>query len=291
MNSVAQSILGGLTAVVLAIAPFSTTTPSPGVPAASFAPQVTADAPTTYAVQAKSALIIDRATGRAIYAKNTSQALPMASLTKLMTAYLIIRSHTGNEKVIIPPDVKAVAAGGSVVIGLKPGDSATVDQLMLALLLPSANDAAVSLAVHDAGSVPAFVDKMNATAKELGLTNTAFKNPTGLDATGHVTNADDLARLTSLVLESPRITQVVKLSRGGFTSGQGVPYAFISTNELLNKPGVVGVKTGYTQAAGECLITLTRKDGREVLTVILGSPDRFAESRSMIDLALGLAYE
>lgn len=291
MDSIAQTVLGVMTAVVLAITPFTATSPAPIVPPASYAPQITGNTPGSYAVQARSALIIDRSTNRVIYAKNPSQAMPMASLTKLMTAYLTIRDHSGNEVVTIPPDVTSVQAGGSVVVGLKPGDTATVDQLILALLIPSANDAAISLAVHDTTSVQAFVDKMNATAKELGLNQTVFKNPTGLDANGHVTSSADLAKLTALVLDSPRITKVVKMSRGGFTSGQGRPFTFTSTNELLSKPGVVGVKTGYTLTAGECLITLTQKDGREILTVILGSPDRFAESRSMIDLALGLAYE
>lgn len=290
MQSIFQAILGVSVALVQTITPFSAAKPAANISTIPYKPVTAQAAPQNFSVAATSALIIDRENGQVVYARDADSPKPMASLTKLMTAYIIARDHKADEVVTIPSDVKTVQAGDNVVLNLQPGDKATVGALMQPLLIPSANDVAVALAVFDSGSVEAFVAKMNATAKELGLKNTTFKNPTGLDEPNHVSTATDLARLTQYSLASPMIASTVKKPQGALVTDAGRKYSFATTNKLLGQGGVVGVKTGTTAKAGECLITLSQRAGREVITVVLNSPDRFQESRSMIDLTFSLNY-
>ncbi len=286
------SLLMSLTVAGLGILPFTPSPESQAVKTGNYAPITTEKAASDYSVAAKSAYIEDARTRQVVYEKSPHEKLPIASLTKLMTAYLILKDKNLDEIVTIPKEISTVQGGGSVVINLVPGDKMTARQLTQAALIPSANDAAVALAVWHSGSVNDFVAKMNDTARELGMTDTNFENPTGLDTVGHVSTAHDLALLTHYLLENEFFRTTVNTESMTIASEKGREYRLNTTNQLLlNAPSVRGVKTGYTQAAGECLVTLSEREGREVITVILGSTDRFGESRNMINLAFSLEYE
>lgn len=252
---------------------------------------VMSDLPKTFAAEAEAALIIDRNSQRVLYAKNQSQPLPIASLTKLMTAYIIIRDHQMDEIVTISEAVRGVQSDASQVLNLQPGEKLRLDDALQGLLIYSANDMAVSLAVWDSQDQSKFVDKMNQVARELKMNKTVFRNPTGLDEVGHVSSAEDMMKLTNIVLSSPTIERIVSSKSGSFTTLAGRNYRFPTTNKLLSNPIVKGIKTGYTQLAGQCLITRSIKDGRELLTIVLNSPDRFQETQSMINLSFSQDYE
>lgn len=273
------------------VLPFQPTESLPAVDVGQYVPVIQSEAEPTLAVGAKAALVEDANTRAQLYAKNADQSLPIASLTKLMTTYIITRDKSPDDIVVIPDEVKTVQGGENATISLQAGDRVKMRDLLQAALIPSANDAAVALAVWHSGSVENFVTEMNRTAQQLKLDSSKFTNPTGLDPNGSQASAKDLALLTHFALASPLIEQYVSRASGGFRSETGRPYAFVSTNQLLSQKGVKGVKTGYTLSAGQCLITLTEIDGRRVITVVLASPDRFSESRSMINWGTGLDYE
>ena len=237
-------------------------------------------------VPAKSAVVVDLNTGQTIVEKSSQEAIPMASLTKLMTAYVIMQSHQPQEVIKLGPAVAAVG-GESQRLGLQEGESFTVGDMLKALLIYSANDVAVGLASWDAGTEQAFVDKMNRMAGELGLTRTRYANASGLDSPGHVSSAADLAKLSQIMLTSPTIQSIVKTTSATIKNQAGKSYLLTNTNQLLIRDSrVKGLKTGYTLAAGQCLITYAEVDGKRLLTVLLGSPDRFQDSQNLVNLAL-----
>lgn len=287
-----SAALMSISIAALGLLPFTPSPSSTAVQTGNYAPVTTEQAPSDYSVNAPSAYTEDARTRAVIFEKTPDEKRPIASLTKLMTVYLILRDKNLDDVVTIPKDVSTVQGGGSVVINLVPGDKMTARQLVRAALIPSANDAAITLAVWHSGSVNEFVAKMNDTARSLGMESTNFENPTGLDTVGHVSTAQDLALLTHYLLENDFFRQTVNTESATITSEKGRKYPLNTTNELLlNAPSVRGVKTGYTQTAGECLVTLSEREGREVITVVLGSSDRFGESRNMINLAFSLNYE
>lgn len=273
------------------VLPFQPTETLPTSEIGRYVPAIQAEDEPTLVVGARAALVEDANTRTQLYAKNKDQSLPIASLTKLMTAYIIVRDKSPDDIVVIPDEVKTVQGGENATINLAVGDRVKMRDLLQAALIPSANDAAIALAVWHSGSVENFVSEMNQTAQQLALSSSKFTNPTGLDPNGSQASAQDLALLTHFALSDPLIEQYVSRTSGGFRSESGRPYAFVSTNQLLSQKGVKGVKTGYTLSAGQCLITLTELEGRRIITVILGSPDRFSESRSMINWGTGLDYE
>jgi len=236
-------------------------------------------------IQAKAALIMDYDTGIVLYEKNIHEALPMASLTKIMTAILILEDHDLWEVVTVESDFSELAG---VRIWLKYMEKLTVGDLMKALLIRSAGDAAIALAEHHSGTVEDFVKAMNERAKELNLVHTNFVNPIGLDADGHYSSAYDLAILSKYALHLPAFRAIVKLDEATISSVDGrFRHHFDSTNYLLNSYlDIQGVKTGTTDGAGQSLINLARNDrGHEVIAVLLNSPSRFQENKSMIDWA------
>ena len=242
----------------------------------------------TQTTSAAAALELDLTTGREIYAKNTDKALPMASLTKLMTAYIILKNHALTDVVPIDPSVQTLDGTGSQTLGLVPGDKLTVRQALDALLVYSANDMAMSFAAWDAGSETAFVTKMNQVAHELGMNDTHYSNASGLDGVNHVSSARDLAKLAQIMLQSSVVREVVQQRSASFTTQLGKSYKFTSTNQLLSNPAVKGLKTGYTAAAGQCLIAYAVRDGRVILTVVLGSADRFGDTAQLLQASNGI---
>lgn len=235
-------------------------------------------------VGAKAALIYDVSSGQYLYQKNANQQVAMASLTKLMSALTIMQRHRPDEIVTVPANLPTLGEADEK-IGLQAGQQFTVSDLLRALLVQSANDAANALAVWDAGSVEGFAERMNDYGKSWGLQDSHFVNANGLDTDGHYSSAQDLQHLSSILLNSQVFRQIVNTQKTTIVDRSGHSYALTSTNQDLAISYVYGIKTGFTDNAGQSLILLGRKDGHELITVVLNSPDRFQESKNMLDWA------
>jgi D-alanyl-D-alanine carboxypeptidase (penicillin-binding protein 5/6) len=228
------------------------------------------------AVTARAALVVDLDAGQTLYALRPNEPLPPASTAKLMTALVTVRRADLKARVVV--SVRAAGTPGSRM-GLVAGETLTVRDLLYGLLLPSGNDAAVALAEHVAGSEAAFVRLMNEAAAELGLRGTRFTNAHGNDEPGETTSAADLVLMVRAVLAYPLLAQIVATP-----SVQTAGRALTNTNELLGVyRGADGVKTGTTDLAGECLVASVTRDGHRLLTVVLGSQDRYADTRALLD--------
>ncbi len=218
-------------------------------------------------------LVYDLESDRVLLAQNSRMPLAPASLTKLMTALLVLE----RADLRAPVTVEAGDLVGEATMGLQVGDTLTVTDLLWGMLVPSGNDAAMTLARHVGGSFEGFVGLMNARAQELGLTQTIFANPTGFDAEGHMSSAADLLRLTRELWAYPLFRTIV-----GTATVTVMGRELHSTNEWLTRfAGVTGVKTGTTDAAGECLIAAVERDGRTVFLIVLGSRERYYDAERL----------
>ena len=219
------------------------------------------DAQALPAIAAKSAVVMNDE-GRVLYGFNENEPLPMASTTKLMTALVALECCAPDESVEIDPACCGIE-GSSMY--LRPGESRTVRQLLCGLLLVSGNDAALSLAVHAAGSEEAFVRRMNEKATELGLQNTNYVNPHGITAEGHFSSAADLGRLMAECLRHEELVEIMQTR--SMTVGE---QTLVNHNKLLTRcPGCIGGKTGYTEAAGRCLVSACEREGTRLICVTL----------------------
>lgn len=231
------------------------------------------------------ALIYDRSSGRILYNKNGNKQTPMASTTKIMTAIIVLEKS--NLKDVVTIDSKAAGTGGSR-LGLKKNDKITVNDLLYGLMLRSGNDAAIALAQHVAGGVSEFSNLMNQKATELGLINTHFEVPHGLDMKGHYTTAYELAKITDYALKIDKIKEIVGTKSYTITIN-GYSKTISNTNELLgNLEGVYGVKTGFTNGAGRCLVTSCKKGDLDIITVVIGADTkkyRTSDSIKLIEYA------
>lgn len=228
-----------------------------------------------------SILAIDLETQAILYEKNAMERVPIASLTKLMTAAILLEENDPND--IVTVSQNAASATGSRM-GLYAGEQVSVRNLLYGLMIESGNDAALALAEHNAGSESAFIEKMNSNAKKLGLEDTYYKNANGLDVAGAYSSARDLAALSSHILQDDSIREMVNQSSITVSSESGDEHELLNTNILLGQMGIKGFKTGKTPLAGECLITLAETpDGHEILTVVLGSNNRFADTKILVD--------
>ncbi len=237
-------------------------------------------------LSASGILVLDLDSGQRIAGRDVSISRPMASLAKIMTALLLIERGELDEPVSVPPDVGTV---GGMTVGLQAGQRYAKTDLLAALLLASGNDAAYTLALHHSDTIPSFVRAMNIRARVLGLKQTRFQNPSGLDAVGQESTPDDLARLTAYVLRYPVFREIVGSVSWKLTPVGGGPLLVaVNTNRLLHaqsrsSPALVsGVKTGTTVAAGECLISLAQLHGREVLIVLLKSSHRYRDAHILL---------
>ena len=236
-------------------------------------PAAAATASPPPAVSAKAYVVMDQQTGVVLAQSNPNERLPMASTTKIMTGLLVLE-HFHDLTTIIKARRDAVGVGEDEIYLVK-GEKLTVDQLLQALLIQSANDAAADLADAVAGTQAKFVALMNAKAVELGLTNTHYANPHGLDAPGHYTSALDLTRLARIAMADPRFAGYVD----HYTAT--IPWAhhsyrrvLVSHNELLEDyPWAYGVKTGWTDPAGYCIAAAGMWRGHRILVTLLGEPD------------------
>ncbi len=219
--------------------------------------------------------------GQTLFERSADTARPMASLTKLMTALLITENHDLSEWVTVPADIEDVAG---TVAHLPAGDQLTVGDLLSALLIDSANDAAVTLARFHSGSLSAFVEHMNARARSLGMKSTVYANPTGLDAPAQKTSPRELAWLTMYTLRIPAIAERMSMRGARLTTRKGQSLSLTHTHALLHADTAVKAgKTGTTDAAGECLLSIVNADRRQYAVVLLRSADRYADMRLVLD--------
>lgn len=217
-----------------------------------------------------------------VYEKNAMRRHPMASTTKIMTALVALECTHPTDVVTVAPEAAGIE-GSSIY--LRAGEHQTMENLLYALLLESANDAAAAIAIHTAGSISAFADKMNARAAELGLTDTHFTNPHGLADPEHYTTALDLARITAAAMENETFYTIVSTKHKTITTNDGTVSRTLSNhNRLLRSyEDCVGVKTGFTKNSGRCLVSAAERDGMLLIAVTLDAPDDWRDHTVMLD--------
>lgn len=230
---------------------------------------------------ARAVLVKDLASGATLYQKDTSTPLPIASTTKIMTA--LVASEYFKPNSVLTVKVGAATTGAKV--GLLPGEDLTFRSLLYGMLLNSGNDAAFTLAENYPGGVLGFVHGMNKKVMDLNLQNTHFDNPAGYDGPKHFSSADDLAIITEEALKDSVLARIFATKQTSIVSlDKKYTHRLSNLNRLLSQvKGVLGVKTGYTKQAKENLVTYVDRDGHQILTVVLGSDDRFGESTKLIE--------
>ncbi|MEK7164261.1 MAG: D-alanyl-D-alanine carboxypeptidase family protein [Patescibacteria group bacterium] len=230
-------------------------------------------------VSARHIFVMDRASKTVLWNNRAEEVIFPASTTKMMTALVALDAFSLDRQIEVTREYPL-----GQYVGFKQGDKLTVDQLLYALLIQSGNDAAEILAENFEGGRPAFIAAMNEKAKGLRLFKTHFVNPSGLDEYGQQSSAIDLARLADLAMEKYEFAKIVAMENAVITTEGQDQYIVKNVNELLGKvSGVLGVKTGYTVGAGQSLVTLVNRDGHEVILSVLGSDDRFSDTKKLID--------
>ena len=232
--------------------------------------------------QAESAVIVDGESGAVLYARNGHARLPQASTTKIMSSIVAIENGRLSDRVTVDVDSnKLYWQTESTVMGLMPGQNVSLETLLYGMMLSSGNDAAIAVAKHVAGSEARFVEMMNAKAKAMGLRDTQFKNPHGLDADGHYSSAYDLAIMARYGMQNPTF---YSLANTRHWSGDG--FDLWNLNKLLPVyAGADGVKPGFTDAAGRCLVGSAVRDNHRVIVTVLNSADTTGDSRALLDYA------
>lgn len=230
---------------------------------------------------ARSCAVVETSSKRVLFSQNANQRLPMASTTKIMTAITAIENCDDLDKQFVVSK-KAVGVPGTSLY-LREGDVYSTRDLLYALMLISGNDASVAIAEHVAGSASEFVTKMNDLAKKIGVKNTHFANTHGLDADGHYTTAYDLAIITAYALENPTFRQIVATKNIKITNGDNENKYLRNKNKLLfTLDGCIGVKTGFTNDAGRCLVSAIERDGMTLVCVVLNCGPMFQESAEIL---------
>ncbi len=233
-------------------------------------------------VSAASWILYDDSYGLVLAESNADEIRSIASTTKMMTALLAIERGELDDRVWI----SAQAAGvGESEVGLVAGEVLTLRQLITALMIRSANDASVAVAQHLGGTVAGFVHLMNRRAEELGMTQTSFANPHGLDAPGHYSTARDLLTLARYAMNDPLFAELARTRRAVLPENpEGRVRIATATNRLLESyEGAIGIKTGYTNQAGLALVAAARRGDRTIYAVVLGSEDHFADATALLD--------
>lgn len=237
-------------------------------------------------IPCKSAILIEQKSGRVLFEKQPDEKMPPASITKIMTLLLVMEALDSgrislDDAVTCSPHASSM--GGSQ-IWFEPGEQMTVHELLKATAIASANDAAVALGEHIAGSEEAFVAMMNERAGQLGMKNTVFKNASGLDTEGHLTTARDIAIMSAELLRYPKITEYTTIWMDSLRNGET---QLVNTNKLVRFfEGATGLKTGTTDEAGSCLSASAERKGLSLVAVVLGaknSNDRFSAARGLLE--------
>ena len=238
-------------------------------------------------VEAKAALLMEKETGQVLFAKEEHQRLEPASVTKIMTLLLTMEAISRGElryEDTVTVSKNAASMGGSQVY-LSEGEQSTVEELLKAVCVSSGNDASVALAEHVSGVTELFVQQMNNRAKELGMVDTCFLNPTGLPAEGHVTSAYDIALMSrELILHHPDLRRFTTIWMDTIRGGE---FGLSNTNKLIRfYEGATGLKTGSTDAAGYCISATAERSGMELIAVVLGgetSQQRFEDAKTLLN--------
>ncbi len=236
----------------------------------------------TVKVSAKAAILIEATTGKVLYEKNANQRLPMASTTKIMSAMLTLEQPDLDEYFTV--DSNAIQVEGSSM-GLVEGDQVSLRALAYGMLLPSGNDAANAAAVKIGGSVENFIQMMNDRAASLGLNDTHFVTPSGLHDDDHYSTARDMAMLARAALRNPDFVKICSSKNAQLEFGNP-PYKrwLKNSNKMLqNYEGAIGVKTGFTDEAGRCLVSAARRDGVTLICVTLNDPDDWQDAANLLD--------
>ncbi len=239
-------------------------------------------APPPPKVDAEAAVLMVAGTRRILYAINPDAIMYPASTTKIMTA--LVALERGKPDSVVTVSSRAAGCEGSS-LELRAGDRLNFRDLLYGMMLVSGNDASEAVAEHIAGSVPAFVEMMNSRTQQMGLINTHFANPHGLpDPNNHYSSAKDLALITAQALQNPEFARIVA------TRDYAVPFknrgsvSVSNTNKFLRSyPGASGVKTGYTQAAGDCLVASARRGGVQLIVVLLNDDERWGDAAKLLD--------
>ena len=239
------------------------------------------------AVEAEACLLMEKTTGEVLYAVNEHEPLEPASVTKIMTILLVMEAIDSGQLQygdVVTASAHACSMGGSQ-IWLKENEQMTVEDMLKAVCVASANDCSVALAEHLAGSESAFVERMNQRAAELGMEDTVFMNPTGLPAEGHVTSAYDIALMSrELILNHPDVRRFTTIWMDTLRNGE---FGLSNTNKLIHSyEGATGLKTGSTDGALYCLSATAERDGMELIAVILKAPtsaQRFAGAQALLN--------
>ena len=234
------------------------------------------------AESAKSAILVEMETGRILYEKNAHEALPMASTTKVMTALVALENSSLTDTVTASRNAFGVP-GTSIY--LTEGENLSMEEMLYGLMLQSGNDAAVAIAEHVAGSVEEFCRLMTEKAEEIGCENTLFSTPHGLPAQNHHTTAFDLSLITRYALRNPHFRRIVSTQRAS------IPWAGHTENRILSNKnkllstyeGALGIKTGYTRAAGRCLVFAAERNGMTVVGCVLNDPNWFQDAAGIMD--------
>ncbi len=237
-------------------------------------------------LSAKSAVLMERSTGTILFEKASHEALPPASVTKIMTMLLVMEALDNGQYTLddmVPVSEFAASMGGSQVY-LEPNEQMSVHDMLKAVAVASGNDAAAALAEFTAGSHEAFVAKMNERAKQLGMNDTHFVNCNGLDADGHLTSAHDIAVMSRELMRHPKIFEYTTIWMDSLRDGA---FGLVNTNKLVRfYQGATGLKTGSTSVAGFCISATAKRDGMDLIAVVMGSPtskERFADASKMLD--------
>lgn len=247
------------------------------------APGLVAGAASAPSISGTAAIVIDEASGVTLFEKDAHAQIPPASLTKIMTALVALERGRLDEEVEVKVDSRVMR--GSTVMGLVPGERVTLEDLLYGMMLPSGNDAALAVADHIAGSMEAFVVLMNRRAAELGMVNTQFSNPHGLDRGTHYSSAYDLAVLARTAMQRQDFRTIAD-TKYRVVTGTLATYHLGTLNPLYGRiAGVDGVKTGYTRRARQTLVGSVTRDGHRVFVVVLQSPDRASDGAALLDWA------
>lgn len=238
-------------------------------------------------ISAKGAIVIDKNSQVVLYQKNSSLRFPPASTTKIMTA-LVALDYFKPDDILI---VKTATVEGSI-LGLPENEKFRFEDLLYAMLLPSANDATLAVAQNYPGGEKAFVKKMNEKAAQLRLISTSYADPIGLEDNKDYTTSLDLARLASIALGNSEFAKVVATKERIIKSQSGTEYTLYNLNKLLDLPGVSGIKTGFTEGAGQVLVTSKKIENtnQDIIIVVMQSQDRFLDTELLLNFLSGISY-
>lgn len=277
MNKRCTTLFKFITAFLLAISMTMSVVPALAKDSPSNEPQI----------RGEGAYLIDVLSGQTLYMKNPDKPLAPASTTKIMTGLLAFERGNLNDTVTVSSTMLNNKLVYGTQIYLVPGEKMPLKDLLYALLLNSANDAAVTIAEHIGGDLPNFIDIMNQRAREIGANQTHFLNPSGLTEAGHSTTAHDLALIARVAYQNPMFAEYVRTKSYAISrSKPNVPTQMVNENKLLWRDSTVdGIKTGYTAAAQNCLVASATKNGRQLIGVILKSPGReiYTDMQGMFD--------